>query len=169
MDAIQQQLMTDKFAALDRARKTNLDVLSKRPGDARTFILTPQGAGFPNYPAPGAAALNVIMYTVPQGQNAVIEKLAIVHFGGGAPDGTGNVIWRVLINDAAYEGLDSLNSQVGTFATPVEVPITLVENDVLRITAEVPAGQPPMPPGSSTAARLHGYTFNIMRSQVVAA
>lgn len=168
MDAIQQQLMQDKYAALDRARRQNLDIMRNRPPDSRTFILTPSGT-FPNYPAPGAAAVNVLTFTVPQGQNAVIEMLSVVHFGGNPPDGTGNVIWRVLVNDAALEGLDALNSQVGTYAQPQAVLIQLVENDVFRITAEVPNGQPAMPPGTSTAARIHGWTYNIVRSQITGA
>jgi hypothetical protein len=129
------------------------------PTSGRPFIVTP--APFPAYPAPGAAAINIISYTVPRGMNALITFLAIVHVGGGFIDGSGNVIWRVLVNGAGVKGLEALQSQVGSYAQPNEVQLVLQENDVIVVTVEVPAAQPAMV--GTAAARFHGFVVPVVR------
>jgi len=132
------------------------------PADGRQFIIPSQP--FANYPGVGAAAVTVLSMTIEQGLAAVVNFLAIQHFGGGFVDGSGNVIWRVLINGGAMKGLHALTSQIGTFAQPNPIYIPLIENDVLQVTAEVPAGAAnPPPPGTTTAARFHGWTYPIQK------
>jgi hypothetical protein len=142
--------------------------LFQPPADSRPFIVTPAigtiATPFVGYPAPGAGPVTVITYTVPVGLLAVISKLAIVHFGGAPPDGTGNVIWRVLINGAGVEGMNNLSSQVGTYAQPNDTVFVVIENDIVQVTVEVPAGQPAMPAGTSTAARFHGWSYQIVEA-----
>jgi len=141
----------------------NRDIsLFNPPADSRPFIVTP--SPFPNYPAPGAGPITVITYTVPPGLLAVIYALSIVHVGGNPPDGTGNVIWRVLKNKAGINGLNNLSSQVGTYAAPNLFTIALIENDIIVVTAEVPAGQAAMPMGDTTAARFHGWTYPLVEA-----
>jgi len=132
------------------------------PADSLPFIITPNP--FPAYPAPGAGPIDVIEYVVPAGQLAVITKLAIVHVGGNPPDGTGNVIWRVLINGGGIDGLNDLTSQVATYAQPNDFVFRLHERDIVQVTAEVPAAQPPMPVGTRTAARFHGWTYPLIQA-----
>ncbi len=127
------------------------------PADSNPLIVTPNP--FPNYPAPGAGPIPVISYTVPLGMFALITKLAIINYGGAFADGAGNVVWRVLKNGGGIRGISNLTSQVGTYAQPNDTVITLIENDVLQVTVEVPNGQPAMPAGSTTAARFHGFTL----------
>lgn len=129
------------------------------PADSNPFVTTPNP--FPAYPLPGAGPIVVISKTIEKGLLAVINKIAIVHFGGAPPDGTGNVIWRLLKNGAGITGLNNLTSQLGTYTEPNAFSIIAVENDVIQVTAEVPAGQLPMPPGTRTAARFHGWTYPI--------
>lgn len=150
----------------------NRDIsLFNAPADSRPFIVTPPSGSaatpFVGYPAPGAGAVTVIQYIVPKGLMAVINKLAVVHFGGNPPDGTGNVIWRVLINEAGIEGLGNLNSQVGTYAMPNDFVFMAIENDIVKVTVEVPLAQPAMPAGTSTAARFHGWTYPLVEATKV--
>ena len=138
------------------------------PADSDSFTCTP--SPFPNYPAvapaTGGGRLTVISYTVPRGKLAVIRKMAIVHFGGNPPDGTGRVIWRVLRNGGGLRGLSTLMAQYGTFAAPKDVSIFCWENDTISVTVECPAFLPdgktanPGPPGgSTTAASFDGYMY----------
>lgn len=135
------------------------------PADSRPFVVTPNP--FPVYPAVGAGPLVVIKYVVQPGLMAVINKLAVVHVGGNPPDGTGNVVWRVLINGAGIDGLNNLTSQVGTYAQPNDFVFMAIENDIVTVTVEVPAGQPPMPAGTTTAARFHGWTYPLVQATKV--
>lgn len=130
------------------------------PADALPFVVTPNP--FPNYPAPGAAPIVVIQYVVPPGMMGVITKLAVVHFGGNPPDGTGNVIWSVLINGGGIDGLGNLTSQVGTYAQPNDFVFRIMENDIVQVTVEVTTA--PMPAGQTTAARFHGWTYPLIQA-----
>lgn len=157
----QAAILNGKLVQLERIREVywqNLDPTSP-PMNSRPFIVTPNP--FPVYPAPAAAAITVITYTVPIGQVAIINYLAVVNIGGGFVDGSGNIIWRVLRNGAALKGLNNLQSQVGTYAAPVPVAILGTEGDVLSVTAEVPAAAPPA--AGTTAARFHGFTVPVVR------
>jgi len=130
------------------------------PGDSLPFIVTPNP--FPNYPAVGAAPIVIIQYVVPPGMMGVITKLAIVHVGGNPPDGTGNVIWSVLVNGGGIDGLGSLTSQVGTYAQPNDFVFRIIENDIVQVTVEVTTN--PMPVGTTTAARFHGWTYPLIQA-----
>ncbi|MCU1284485.1 MAG: hypothetical protein JWO13_835 [Acidobacteriales bacterium] len=162
MDKFQAAILNKKQQQLARYTSPAWTELngSLPPTSGRPFIVTP--APFPAYPAPGAAAITVISYTVPRGMNAVIAFLAIVHVGGGFVDGTGNVIWRVLVNGAGVKGLEALQSQVGAYNNPNVVQLVLQENDVIVVTAEVPAAMAPMV--GTTAARFHGFTVPVVRN-----
>lgn len=141
------------------------------PADNKPFVVTPTGGTiaqpFVAYPAPGAGSVVVIQRIVPKGLMDVITKLAIVHVGGNPPDGTGNVVWRLLINGAGVDGLNNLNSQVGTYAQPNDFVIMAIESDIVQVTVEVPAGQPAMPVGQSTAARFHGWSYPLVQATQV--
>ncbi|MBZ5523568.1 MAG: hypothetical protein LAP21_15145 [Acidobacteriia bacterium] len=122
------------------------------------------------YPAPNAAAVTLLSYTVPAGLNGVVVFLGIFNVGAAFVNGSGNVIWRVLINGAGVKGLNNLQSQFGTDALPLPVVIPLVENDTIIVTVEVPNGQPALPfPANSTGARIHGNAANTSVHSLVAA
>ncbi len=137
----------------------------RAPADARGFSFTPNP--FPVYPAIGQGAISVLSITVPRGLIYVINKMAIVHFGGNPPDGTGIVVWRVLQNGGGLQGLANQMAQFGTMSSPQETIILGLENDTITVTAECPALLPngsanPGPPvGSTTAARLDGFQYPI--------
>ncbi len=132
------------------------------PADSNPLIITANP--FIAYPLPDVGPSTIITFTVPLGLFALITKLAIINYGGNPPDGSGNVVWRVLKNGGGIRGLSNLTSQVGTYAQPNDVVITLIENDVIAVTVEVPAGQPAMPGGSTTAARFHGFTLPLVEA-----
>lgn len=127
---------------------------SSPPPTAQQFVFSP--AAFSAYPAPGAAAVVVLQFVVPLGRIGLVTQMAINHFGGGIVDGSGNVIWRVLVNGGALEGMEQMISQLGSWAQPNAVFIPLHENDVFQVTVEVPAGSAAQV--GQTAARAHGYT-----------
>jgi hypothetical protein len=158
--------------ALAGAPFLNRDIsLFNAPADSKPFVVTPTGGTiaqpFVAYPAPGAGPSVVIQRVVPKGLMDVITKIAIVHVGGNPPDGTGNVVWRLLINGAGVDGLNNLNSQLGTYAQPNDFVIMAIENDIVQVTVEVPAGQPAMPAGQSTAARFHGWSYPLVQATQV--
>jgi hypothetical protein len=167
MTAEQAAIFDQKMKILDNynppiwLQSESNDEITIPPPNSRPFIVTP--APFPNYPAPGAAATQVIAYACPIGFVAVVNLLAVVHVGGGFVDGSGNVIWRVLVNGAAVKGLANMQSQVGSYAQPNPILIVIQENDILQVTVEVPAAQPAMPAGTTTAARFQGYVVPINR------
>lgn len=110
---------------------------------------------------PGAAATTVVSFTVPRGQQAKVSALAIVYVGGGFVDGSGNLVWRVLINGAAHKGLGNLQAQIGSMQQPNPIQILLTELDIVTVTVEIPAGKPLLP--GLSGACLQGYTMPIAK------
>jgi hypothetical protein len=135
------------------------------PLDSLPFTTTtPDGAtafsdSFAPYPAAGSGQEVILQKVVEQGKLCVVRKQAIFHQGVNPPDGSGNVVWRVLINGAAVKGMNYMLSQYGAQLLPQDCFFTAVENDVMQVTVEVPAGKT-APPGS-TAARWDGYTISL--------
>ncbi|HKW76184.1 MAG TPA: hypothetical protein VJN64_11720 [Terriglobales bacterium] len=159
MNAFQQLILNSKLAQVDAIPAQPALGSDTPPPNAVQFILTTQVAV--PYPAAGAAAATLLSYTVPRGQGARVQYLAIEHIGGGQIDMSGNVIWRVLINGYPHKGMGAMQAQVGSFTFPNKVVIELTEADTLSITAEVPAAAPAPPVGMSSAARIHGWTFTV--------
>jgi hypothetical protein len=103
-------------------------------------------------PAIGATA-TIISYVVPPGRNGVIYKIANNFVGGGWVEGTGDVIWRVLVDGTPPPGATSYNAILGSLgnpASPTEIPgFRIFENQVLTLVAfNNPAG----PDGGVTVA-----------------
>lgn len=160
MDANQQAVWQQKVALLDQYRPPqwmHLDT-SKVPADSKPFIIT--SVPFPAYPAAFAAAVNLFAsdFVVPVGFTAIINKLAIVHVGGGFIDGTGIIIWRVLRNSAGEKGLNNLTAQVGSLQIPNDIVLVLQEGDHFQITVETTALQ-----AGTTGARISGYFVPVLR------
>jgi len=144
------------------------------PADASPFSISTAASGnlaqpFVPYPLPGQGPVQVISYTVERSKIALIRFLAVCHFGGNDPSGSGQVIWRVLRNGGGLRGLSNLIATFGTFAAPklLTVPIIAIENDTILVTAEVPAKfpngvvVPPLSAGAGTAATFDGFTYPI--------
>ncbi len=155
----QKQLLDSKAEVIHEAAPWVHPDLSffNPPADADTFRWTSVPAAA--YPAPGASAVTVLSYTVPKSKFVVINKLSIIHIGGNPPDFTGQVIWRVLKNGGGLRGLATLTAQVGTFANPLAVMLSGIENDTFVVTAEIPIAWAAMPGGSTSAASFDGFTY----------
>ena len=161
---IQQSVLQAKATLLQSwPASINPSLANHQPADSHPFQVN--SAPALNYNAPGAGPVTLLTYTVQQGQMAFITSLVIIAIGGGFSDFSGNVIWRCLINAAGVNGLENISAHMGDLNTPVPVQIQLNENDVFQITAEVPAGQPPMPAGATTAARIQGWSYPLAKVQ----
>lgn len=157
-----QQILQQKLAGLQNApSNVRSNLANHQPADAHPFQVNSNP--FPTYPAPGAGTVQLLNYQVPQGLVAVINLMVIVAIGGGFSDGSGNVVWRCWLNGTGIDGLEDITAHIGNFDTPVPVQIVLTENDLFYITAEVPAGQPPMPPGATTGGRINGWTYPLAK------
>lgn len=154
--SIQDQVLQAKAQALENApTSVSPGLANHQPADSHPFQVNSQPAIA--YPAPGAAAVQILSYVVPAGMLAVINALVIAAIGGGFSDFSGNVIWRCLINGAGIDGLENITAHMGDLNTPNPVQILLNENDVFQITVEVPATSIPQP--GTTAARILGWTY----------
>jgi hypothetical protein len=131
------------------------------PADSTPFTTTtPDGTGtsggFLAYPAPGTGQIVILAKAIDQGKLCVIRKMSIFNQGANPPDGSGNVVWRVLINGAAVKGMNAMLSQFGAGLNPQDCQIIATDGDVIQVTVEVPAGK--IAPPGTTAARWDGYT-----------
>ena len=68
-------------------------------------------------PAIGSIA-TILSYTVPIGRNGVIQKIANNFVGGGWVEGTGDVIWRILVDGAGIPGANSYTNILGSLGSP---------------------------------------------------
>lgn len=129
------------------------------PADSLPFIVT---APYTAYPAVAAAAAIVLSYTVPQGMLAIINRLAVVDNGGNTL-GNGNIVWNVLINGGALNGLGNLQVPIGTLAQPNNVIFVAHEQDIVEVTVAVTATTAT----GTTAAMLQGWTYPLSQATAV--
>ena len=130
------------------------------PADSLPFIVTPPS--FPDYPAVNASPVVVLSYTVPRGMLAVITRLAIVDNGGNTL-GNGNILWNVLINGGAIDGLGNLTAPIGTLAQPNDVVFVAHEQDVVEVTVQVTTATA----NGTTAAMFQGWTYPLSQATSV--
>jgi hypothetical protein len=116
-------------------------------------------------PAIGAT-VTIISYVVPPGRNGVIYKVANNFVGGGWVEGTGDVIWRILVDGAPPPGAtsyDSILASLGNPASPTEIPgFRIFENQVLTLVAfNNPAGPDGgvVVAGQRVGARFVGWNY----------
>jgi hypothetical protein len=129
------------------------------PADSLPFIVT---APFVAYPAVNASPVVVIQYVVPPGMLAVITRLAIVDNGANAI-GTGNILWNVLVNGGAIDGLGNLTAPIGTLAQPNDVVFVAHEQDIVQVTVQVTTGAA----AGTTAAMFQGWTYPLSQATSV--
>jgi hypothetical protein len=100
-----------------------------------------------NYVLLGAigTTVTIISYVVPPGRNGIIYKVANNFVGGGWVEGTGDLIWRILVDGTPPPGAvsyDNILASLGNPASPTEIPgFRIFENQVLQLVAfNNPAG-----------------------------
>jgi hypothetical protein len=110
-------------------------------------------------PAIGAEAV-ILSFQVPLGRNGIINKVACNFVGGGWTEGSGNVLWRILVDQGTPPGANSyeaIPASLGSPAQPVGIAgFRIFENQVVTVeifnVAVVLAGQ-------LAGARLCGYLY----------
>jgi len=65
--------------------------------------------------------LTLTLFTCPEGSDACIKWISNNITGGGFQDGSGDLIWSFQIDGRPIDGLEALNTQNGTPATPIPV------------------------------------------------
>jgi len=107
-----------------------------------------------------AAQATIITFTVPQGRNGIIKKVANNFVGGGFTEGSGSIVYQILVDGAPPPGATTYENILGSLgnpANPVEIPgfriyenqvITVVVNNVSILVA-----------GQLAGARLIGYDY----------
>jgi hypothetical protein len=89
-------------------------------------------------PAIGST-VTIISYVVPPGRNGIINKVACNFVGGGWIEGSGDIVWRILIDGTPPPGAtsyDSILASLGSPANPTGVAgFRIFENQVLSLVA----------------------------------
>ena len=116
-------------------------------------------------PAIGAT-VTIISYTVPIGRNGVFQKVANNFVGGGWTAGTGDLIWRILVDGTPPPGAtnyDSILDSLGSPALPTPIAgFRVFENQTITVVLfNNPAGPDGgvIVAGQRTGARLLGYLY----------
>jgi len=108
----------------------------------------------------------ILSFTVPIGRNGVINKVANNFVGGGWTEGTGDILWRILVDGApppAANSYAAIPASLGSPANPTEISgFRIFENQVISVTIfNNPAGPSGgiTPAGQLAGARLCGYLY----------
>lgn len=116
-------------------------------------------------PAIGSTA-TIISYTVPPGRNGIINKVACNFVGGGWVEGTGDVLWRILLDGTPPPGAldyDAILASLGSPAQPTGITgFRFFENQIITVVAfNNPAGPNGgvIVAGQRVGARLIGYNY----------
>lgn len=94
-----------------------------------------------NYVLLGAigSTVTIISYVVPPGRNGVIKKVANNFVGGGWVEGTGDIVWRILVDGTPPPGAtsyDSILASLGNPASPTGIAgFRIFENQLLTLVA----------------------------------
>lgn len=108
-----------------------------------------QAAGQIVLPAIGAQA-TVVQFRCPRRSNGEIEFIANQYSGGGWVEGSGGMIWQLLIDSIPVQGFDSILGSMGTLASPGWLgkgAIQFSEDQLIQLIVKnisVPANQQPI-------------------------
>jgi hypothetical protein len=139
----------DQFPDPSQSCEDNPTIAASRP-DLPPWIYPPtnwENIDQDNYalvPAIGSTVI-IISYVVPPGRNGVIKAVANNFVGGGWVEGTGDIIWRILVDGTPPPGAtsyDSILASLGNPASPTGIAgFRIFENQVLTLVAfNNPAG-----------------------------
>ena len=116
-------------------------------------------------PAIGATAI-IISYVVPPGRNGIINKVACNFVGGGWVEGSGDIVWRILVDGTPPPGATSYDSILASLGGPSQptgiAGFRFFENQVLQFVAfNNPAGANGgvVVAGQRVGARFTGWNY----------
>lgn len=133
-----------------------------------TNFMPPGGESFEfaagvTIPAIGATA-NVVSFTVPNGRNGMIKRIANVFIGGGFTDFSGFIIWQ-LVQDQLQTGppivpnYDNIVASLGSVNNPSNIDgIRVKENQLVALTVK---NVSVVTSGQLIGGRLGGYFYPI--------
>lgn len=108
----------------------------------------------------GAGDTIIISYQVPSGRNGVIRKVGNNFVGGGWVEGSGSIIWRILVDGTAPPAAtdyDTILGSLGSPANPVEsAGFRIYENQLLTV---VVSNISVLVAAQLAGARLVGWTY----------
>jgi hypothetical protein len=108
-------------------------------------------------PAVGVTAI-VLQFTVPAGKNGIIDQIANNFVGGGFTDGSGAIVWRVLLDNVPAPGLENMIASLGNPAAPSRTaPVRIFENQLIELVVQNVSINPPA--GQLIGGRLSGYFY----------
>jgi hypothetical protein len=112
------------------------------------------------------AEATILKFTVPIGRNGVINKVANNFVGGGWTEGTGDILWRILVDGApppAANSYAAIPASLGSPANPTEISgFRIFENQVISVTIFNNHAGPNggiVVAGQLAGARLCGYLY----------
>lgn len=108
-------------------------------------------------PAIGASA-TIVSQLIEPGNNAIIRAYANNFVGGGWTEGSGAVLWQILIDNAAVPGYDAIPASLGSPANPVYHPcgIRVQEGQLISL---VISNVSVVVSGQLSGGRLMGYYY----------
>ena len=116
-------------------------------------------------PAIGSSS-NIISFTVPPGRNGIINKVACNFVGGGWVEGSGDVVWRILIDGTPPPGAtdyDNILASLGGPSQPTGIAgFRIFENQVVTfvvVNSASGANGGVVLAGQRAGARLTGWTY----------
>jgi hypothetical protein len=116
-------------------------------------------------PAIGST-VTIISYVVPPGRNGIINKVACNFVGGGWVEGSGDIIWRILVDGTPPPGATSYDSILASLGGPSQptgiAGFRFFENQVLTFVAfNNPAGANGgvVVAGQRVGARFTGWNY----------
>jgi hypothetical protein len=121
-----------------------------------------------NYALLGAigSTVTILSYVVPPGRNAIVQKVANNFVGGGWVEGTGDLIWRILVDGSTPPGAtsyDNILASLGSPASPTQISgFRLFENQVLTVVCFNNPGGPNggvVVSGQRIGARVIGFDY----------
>ncbi len=116
-------------------------------------------------PAIGST-VTIISYVVPPGRNGIINKVACNFVGGGWVEGSGDILWRILVDGTPPPGAtsyDAILASLGSPASPTGISgFRIFENQVVTAVAfNNPAGASGgvVVAGQRVGARFVGWNY----------
>jgi hypothetical protein len=116
-------------------------------------------------PAIGSTA-TIISFIVPPGRNGIVNKVACNFVGGGWVEGTGDIVWRILIDGTPPPGAtdyDTILASLGGPAQPTGIAgFRIYENQTLTLVIFNNPGGPNggvVVAGQRGGGRLTGWTY----------
>lgn len=79
----------------------------------------------------------VVEFTVPEGRNGVINQMGNNFVGGGFTDGSGDVVWRLLVNGQPYPNFANIIASLGNPAAPSGIgAVRIFEKQLIQLVVK---------------------------------